>query len=83
MINNDLVSLVKPKSPFDHPILKTLVSFISLCASFKADPIHSLGTLTLINIDHVSIMKSTVSPTTKRSGITIQSDPKHASVHWI
>ena len=46
--------------PLDYPILTPLVSFISLCASFEADLIHSLGTLTLTDIDHVSIMKSSV-----------------------
>ena len=30
--------------------------------SFEAGLIHSLGTLTLTNIDNVSIMKSSVSP---------------------
>ena len=40
-----------------------LVHFIiSLCASFEADLLHSLGTLTLTNIDHVSIMKSVSLP---------------------
>ncbi|MFV1196853.1 hypothetical protein, partial [Klebsiella pneumoniae] len=34
------------------------VSFISLYDSFEAGLIHSLGTLTLTDIDHVSIMKS-------------------------
>ncbi|TMW99923.1 hypothetical protein EJD97_001697 [Solanum chilense] len=43
--------------------------------------IHSLGTLTLADIDHVSIMKSCVSPTPKRGGTTGKSDPKHAIVH--
>ena len=42
---------------------------------------HSLGTLTLTDVDHVSIMKSSVSPTLKRGGITGQSDSKHASVY--
>ena len=70
MIKNDLVSLLKSSSPLDYPILTPLVSFISLCASFEADLIHSLGTLTLTDIDHVSIMKSSVYPTLKRGGIT-------------
>ena len=39
-----------------------------------------MGTLTLTDIDHVSIMKSNVCSTLKRGGIS-QSDPKHASVH--
>ena len=81
MIKNDIVSLLKSSSLIDHPILTTFVSFISLCASFEADLIHSLGTLNLTDIDHVSIMKSSVSLTLKRGGITGQSDPKHASVH--
>ena len=81
MIKNDLVSLLKSISPLDYPIPTPLVSFISLCASFEADLIHSLGTLTLTNINHVNIMKSNVSPTPKRGGITGKSDPKHASVH--
>ena len=58
MIKNDLVSLLKSSSPLDYPILTPLVSFILLCASFEAGLIHSWGTLTLTNIDHVSIMKS-------------------------
>ena len=48
---------------------------------FEAGLIHTLGTLTLTDIDHVSIMKSSVSPTPKSGGITGKSDPKHASVH--
>ena len=81
MTKNDLMSLLESNSPFDYPILTPLVSFISLCASFEADLIHSLGTLTLTDIDHVSIMKSSVSPIPKRGGITGKSDQKHASVH--
>ena len=82
MIKNDLVLLFESRSPLDYPILTLLVSFVLLCASFEADLIHSLGTLTLTDIDHVSILKSSViKPTPKRGGITGQSDPKHASVH--
>ena len=81
MPKNDLVSLHESSSPLDHPILTPFVSFISLCASFEAGLIHSLGTLTLTDINHVSIMKPSVSPTPKRGGITDQGDPKHASVH--
>ena len=81
MIKNDLVSLLESSSPLDYPILKPLVSFITLCALFEVGRIHSLGTLTLTDIDYVSIMKSTVSPTPKKGGITGQSDPKHASVY--
>ena len=81
MIKNDLVSLLKSSSSPDHPILTSLVSLISLCASFDAGLIHSLETLTLTDIDRVSIIKSIVSPTLKRSGINSQSDPKHASAH--
>ena len=60
------MSLPESSSPLDYPILKPSVSFISLYDSFEADLIHSLGTLTLTDIDHVSIMKSTVYPTPKR-----------------
>ena len=81
MTKKNLASLLNSISPLDYPIHTPLVSFISLCASFEAGLIHSLGTLTLTNIYHVSIMKSSVSPTPKRGGITGQSDPKHASVH--
>ena len=81
MIKNELVSLLMCRSPLEHPITTTLVSLISLCASFEANLIHSWGTLTLTGIDHVSIMKSNFSPTPKRGGITGQSDQKHASVH--
>ena len=81
MTMNDLVSLLKSSSRIYFPILTPLVSFISLCASIEADLIHSLGTLTVTDIDHVSIMKSSVSPTSKRGAITGQCDLKHASVH--
>ena len=54
------MSLPESSSPLDYPILTPLVSFISLYDSFEADLIHSLGTLTLTDIDHVSIMKSSV-----------------------
>ena len=67
------MSLLESNSPFDYPILTSLVSFILLCASFEVGLIHSIGTLTLIDIDH--IMKSSGSPTPKRGGITGQSDP--------
>ena len=77
MIKKDLVSSLESRSPLDYPILTPLVLFISLCALFEADLNHSLGTLTLIDIDYVIIMKSSVSPTPKRGGITGQSDPKH------
>ena len=69
------MSLLKSNSLFDYPLLTPLVSFISLCASFEAGLIRSLGTLTLTDIDHVSMMKSSVSPIPKRGGITGQSDP--------
>ena len=68
------MSLPESSSPFDYPILTPSVLFISLYDQFEAGLIHSLGTLTLIDIDHVSIMKSSVSPTSKRGGITSQSD---------
>ena len=60
MTKNNLVSLPKSRSPLDYPILTHLVSLISLCAFVEADFIVSLGNLTLTNIDHVSIMKSSV-----------------------
>ena len=81
MIKNDLVSLLESSLPLDYPILAPSVSFFSFCASFEAGLIHSLGALTLIDIDDVSIMKSSVSPTTKKGGIIGHSDPKHASIH--
>ena len=65
MIKNDKVPLLKSSSPLDYPILTPLVSFILLCASFEASLIHSWGTLMLTDIDHVSIMKSSVPPTQK------------------
>ena len=70
------MSLPESSSPLDYPILTPLVSFISLCTSFEAGLIHSLGTLTLTEIDHVRIMKSSVSPKPKRGGITGERDPK-------
>ena len=54
------MSLLESNSPFDYPILTPLVSVILLCASFEAGLIHSLGTLTLTDIDDASIMKSSV-----------------------
>ena len=81
MTTNDLMSLLESNSPFDYPILTPLVSLFLLRASFEVGLIHLLGTLTLTDIDYVSIMKSCVSPTLKRGGITVQSDPKHASLH--
>ena len=62
MVKNDLMSLLESNSPFDYPILTPFVSFISLCASFEAGLILSLRTLTLTDIDHVTIVKSSVSP---------------------
>ena len=76
MTKNELMSLLESNSPFDYLILTPLVSFISLCASFEVGLIHLLGTLTLTDIDHVSIMKSSVYPTPKRGGITGQSETK-------
>ena len=75
------MSLPESSSPLDYPILKPSVSFIFLYAAFETDLIHSLGTLTLTDIDHVSIMKVSVHPISKRGGITSQSDPTHANVH--
>ena len=75
MTKNNLVPLLKSSSTLDYPILTPFVSFILLCAFIEAGLILSLGTLTLADIDHVSIMKSIVCPTQKRGGITGQSDP--------
>ena len=75
------MSLPESSSPLDYPILKPSVLFISLYDSFEVALIHSLGTLNLIDIDHVSIMKSSVFSTPRKGRITGQSDPKHASVH--
>ena len=60
MTKNDLVSLLKSRSPLDYSILTPLVSFNLLCAILEADLIPSLGTLTLTDIDDVGIMKSSV-----------------------
>ena len=76
MTKNDLVSLHKSSSPFNYPTQTPLISFISLCALHEADLILFLGTLTLTDIDHVIIMKSSVYPTPKRGGITGQSETK-------
>ena len=81
MIKNNLVSLLHCSSHLDYPILTPLVSFVSLCVSFETGLIHSLGTLTLTDIDHVSIMKSSATPTSKKGEIMGQSDPKYDSVH--
>ena len=51
------MSLLESNSPSDYPILTHSVTFISLCESFEAVLINSLGTLTLTNIDHVRIKK--------------------------
>ena len=75
------MSLPDSSSPLDHPILTPWIIFISLSTSFEAGLIHSLGTSTLSDIDHVSIMKYCVSSTPKGGGITNKSDPKHARVH--
>ena len=56
MTKNDLLSLLDSNSLLDYPILTPLVSFVSLCESFEAGLIHSLETVTLTDIDHVSIM---------------------------
>ena len=64
------MSLPESSSPLDYPILTPLISFISIYASFEDGLIHSLETLTLTEIDYVSIMKPTVSPTVKRGRIT-------------
>ena len=64
------MSLLESNSPLDCPILTPLVLFILLCAPFEAGRIYPLGALTLIDIDHVSVMKSSVSTTPKRDVIT-------------
>ena len=64
------MSLPESSSPLDYPILTPSVSFISLYDPFEVGLIHSLRTLTLTDKDHVSIMKSSVSPTPNRGGIT-------------
>ena len=67
MKKNDLMTFLESNSPFDYPILTPLVSFISLCASFEAGLINSLGTPTLTDIDYVSIMKlSVIKPHTEK-----------------
>ena len=50
------MSLPESSSPLDYPILTPSISFISLYDSFEVGLIHSLGTLTLTNIDHVNIL---------------------------
>ena len=60
MTKNNLVLLLKYMSHLDYPILTPFISLISLCAFIEVGLIHSLGTLTLKDIDHMSIMKSTV-----------------------
>ena len=60
MIKNDKVPLLKSSSPLDYPILTPLLSFILLCALLEADLILSFRNLILTDIDHVSIMKSSV-----------------------
>ena len=67
MTKNALMSLPQFNSPLDYHMLKPLVSLVALCASFEADLIHTFGTLTLTDIDHVSIMTSSVmKPHTKK-----------------
>ena len=75
------MSLHQSSSLFNYLTQKTLVWFILLCALQEADLILSLGTLTLNNIDHVSIMKSIVYPTPRIGCIADQSEQKHASVY--
>ena len=60
MTRNSLVFLNKSSSPLDYPIQTLLVSFISLCTFVEACLVLSLETLTLTDIDHVSIIKSSV-----------------------
>ena len=63
---------------YDVLILEAIFHYVH---HLRLGLIHSLGTLTLTDIDNVSIMKSRVYPTLKRGGITGQSDPKYASIH--
>ena len=56
------MSLLESNSPLDYPILTPLVSFVSLSALFE---VGSSETLNFTDIDHVSIMKSSVSLTPK------------------
>ena len=74
MIKNKLVLLLKSSSPLNYPLITPLVSFISLCAFIQAGLILSFGTLTLKDIDQMSIMKSTIFSTPKRGVITGQRD---------
>ena len=60
------MSYLESSSPLDYPILTPMVSLIYLYALFEDGLIHSLGTLTLTEIDHVSIMKSSLPHTEKR-----------------
>ena len=60
MTKNDLISLLESNSPLDYLILTPLASFVSLCALFEGGLNHSLETLTLTDIDHVSILNSSV-----------------------
>ena len=76
------MSLPESSSPLDYPILTPSVSIISLYDSFEAGLIHSLGTLTLTDIDHVSIIKSSVAPHKKTvESLAKVTQKEHASVH--
>ena len=70
------MTLLESSSPLDYPILTPLVSIMSLCGLFKVGLILSLETLTVTDIDHVSIIKSRVYLTPKRGGITGQGETK-------
>ena len=69
MTKNNLVSLVKSRSPLDFPTKTPLVSFISYISYFS-------GTSTLTDIDHVTIMKSGVFSTPNRGGVSGQGETK-------
>ena len=60
MTKNNLISFLRSTWPLDYPILTPLVLLFLLCPSFKDNLIHSVGTLTLTDIDHMSIMNSSV-----------------------
>ena len=81
MIKNDLVLLFESRSPLDYPILTPLVSLISLCALFEAGLILSLRTLTLTEIDCVSIIESSV--TTHRKQVESPAKGNHNMLAYI
>ena len=81
MTKNDPVSLSESSSSLDYPILTPLVSLISLCALFEAGLILSLRTLTLTEIDCVSIIESSV--TTHRKEVESPAKGNHNMLAYI